>query len=593
MHERNFRHNFCEALFDTCKGSLGKFGVLLLFSSMACSSLGSEKPINKVDVMLGPLSEPSPVTQEPQLEERPLFKLSEPKAETGIAAAGAGRKFTLTVRDADIRDVLMAFSKEGDYNLIIDPSITGSVSADLKEVDISQALDAILTPLGYSYVREGAFLRITPQPLETRAFSFNYVTTSRKSKRSLSFTSMSVVGQSSGVSVSGGSGGSSSGGGGGGAGQSESSINDIVSASIWSDVQLSLETIVFGNSQGSTSTSDELKAFSRGDEIGRRLIVNPQGGTIYVSAYPWEMKQVESFLRGLEESVRRQVLIEAQILEILLSDDFAYGLNWSYSLELSHLSDLKGNLLDFTGAFNDSAFNQFLAPDEADFQIGLANDHFSVLLNTLARQGQVNVLSSPRISTMNNQPAVIRVIRDEVFFQADVAPTVIVNGVVTGGEVEFNPVILPIGIVLEVTPQVGDDNTVSLDIHPSISSIVRVEASPRGDTQPVVDRREMDTVVKVRNSDTLVLAGLIQESHQESNKEVPLAGRIPVLGNLLFKGTDHNNAKTELVIMLRPTILDDFKITRIYNESMDRISRAKKEPAMNLNPYVYGKGGEE
>jgi type II secretory pathway component GspD/PulD (secretin) len=180
-----------------------------------------------------------------------------------------------------------------------------------------------------------------------------------------------------------------------------------------------------------------------------------------------------------------------------------------------------------------------------------------------------------------------------VFFQADVAPTVIVNGVVTGGEVEFNPVILPIGIVLEVTPQVGDDNTVSLDIHPSISSIVRVEESPRGDTQPVVDRREMDTVVKVRNGDTLVLAGLIQESHQESNKEVPLAGRIPVLGDLLFKGTDHNNAKTELVIMLRPTILDDFKITRIYNESMDRIGRAKKEPAMNLNPYVYSKGAEE
>lgn len=566
-------------------------GALLLSSLVACSTAQTRAPMTDMNVMVGASAEPEPTEQPPQLEERPLFLLGEKEPETGAAPTIIPKKFTLSVRDADIKDVLMAFSKDSDYNIVIDPSVEGQVSVDLKEVDIFQALDSILTPLGYTYVRDGNFFRIMPEQLVTRAFSFNYVTTQRKSERSLSFTNMSVVGQTSSVSISGGASGSS--GSGGGDNQSETTLEGIVSSSIWKDVQTSLETVVFGDSQASSAGMEQLSGFSRGDEFGRRLIVNPQGGTIYVSAFPREMEQVEAFLNNLEEAVRRQVLIEARILEVLLTDEFAYGVNWSYALKLPHLSDLEGNLLDFTGTFSDSTFNQTLAPEESDFQVGVANDHFSALLNTLARRGQVNVLSSPRISTMNNQPAVIRVIREEVFFQADVSPTVIVNGTVTGGEVEFNPVVLPIGVVLEVTPQVGDDDTISMDIHPTISSIVRVERSPLGDEQPVVDRREIDTVVKVRTGDTLVLAGLIREAHQESNREVPLVGRIPVVGDLLFKGTDQDNSKTELVIVMKPTILSDFRIARIYDESMGRLGKLKKRPSLNLNPYVYDKTAEE
>ncbi len=594
MHTRVLRRHTSEKPRPTLWIVVTGFGVLLLSSLVACSTLQPQPPMKNMDVMVGASSEPEPAEQPPKLEERPLFLLGEKEPQAGETAAVLPKRFTLSVRDADIKDVLMAFSKDSDYNIVISPSVEGKVSVDLKEVDIFQALDSILTPLGYTYMRKGNFFRIMPEQLVTRAFSFNYVTTRRKSERSLTFTNMSVVGQTSSVSFTGGASGSSgSSGGGGGNNQSETTLDDIVSSSIWNDVQTSLETIVFGDSQSSSTGTEQLTGFSRGDEFGRRLIVNPQGGTIYVSAFPREMEQVEAFLSDLEESVRRQVLIEARILEVLLSDEFAYGVNWSYALKFPHLSDLGGNLLDFTGTISDSTFNQTLAPEESDFQIGVANDHFSALLNTLARRGQVNVLSSPRVSTMNNQPAVIRVIRDEVFFQADVAPIVIVNGTVTGGEVEYNPVVLPIGVVLEVTPQVGDDDTISMDIHPTISSIVRVEKSPIGDEQPVVDRREIDTVVRVRNGDTLVLAGLIQETHQETNREVPLVGRIPVVGSLLFKGTDQENAKTELVIVMKPTILSDFRIARIHEESMNRLGQLKRKPSMNLNPYVYDKKAGE
>ena len=560
---------------------LSALSATLISGFVGCSTLEPQRPLSDVDTMVGAAPEPSRIEQSSPLEESPLFLLGESEAETDEVAAFP-KRFSLSARDADLKSTLMAFSKDTNYSMIIDPDVEGQVSVDLKEVDIFRALDSILIPLGYTYTREGNFFHVMKEQLVARGFAFNYITTQRKSERSLSFKNMSVSGGGSS-----GSGDSSSSGGSDSSDDSETTVEDTVFAGIWQDVQMALATIIFGDSESSGAGADELRGLSRGDEYGRRLLVNPQGGIIYVLAFPREIKQVEAYLEELEEAVRRQVLIEARILEVFLSDEFAYGLNWSYSMNFPNLSDLDGNLLDFTGTFADSTFNQLLAPANGDMQIGLANDHFSLLLNALAREGQVNVLSSPRISTLNNQPAFIRVVREEVFFQADISPTIIVDGTVTGGETEYNPVVFPIGVILEVTPQIGDDNTVSLDIHPTISSIVRVEESPIGDTQPVIDRREIDTVIKVKNGDTFVMAGLIQESHQEDNNAVPAVSKVPIIGDLLFKGLDHKNSKTELVIMMKPTILNDFKITQIHDESIDRIKKLRKKPSTNLNPYVY------
>ena len=257
----------------------------------------------------------------------------------------------------------------------------------------------------------------------------------------------------------------------------------------------------------------------------------------------WDrVHQVEGFLDRLKTSLQRQVAINVQILEVYLDQDRQTGINW----ETFTGEDVDGKLRSFDSGTN-------IAEDY--FQFVVDTPDFSGVLQALSSSGDIKTISSPRVTTLNNQKAVVRVVTEEVYYIAEVEPAVITNGVATEPIVNYTPQTIPVGVVLDVTPQVGSDGVITLNVHPTISDIVGVAESPNADSAPVLSIRELDTVGKVAVGKTLVIAGLISERTNNTRAGIPLLKDIPVLG-ALFGKTRNQKVNIELVMLITPEILE-------------------------------------
>ena len=285
-----------------------------------------------------------------------------------------------------------------------------------------------------------------------------------------------------------------------------------------------------------------------------------------VNDYPNNLKRIAEFLEAVEGSVQRQVMIKAKLVDVILSDDYQMGINWSAISKVSGLN-VEGNL---SGG---KIFGQTLSPATGVFQIALSDVDFSMLFDAMSKQGEVNILSSPQISVMNNQKAAMKVVTSEVFFE--VSTTVNPD---TGEKTTVpTPKTVDIGLVLEVTPQISNDGQVMMNIHPIITEKVGESTFESVDiklTSPVLTVRETNTVVKVPDGKTIVLAGLIQEKKSETKTKVPCLGSIPVLGNL-FRKTEQASGKSELAIFLTPIILSGKRIEELSMEELKRLNLEK------------------
>jgi type II secretory pathway component GspD/PulD (secretin) len=197
------------------------------------------------------------------------------------------------------------------------------------------------------------------------------------------------------------------------------------------------------------------------------------------------------------------------------------------------------------------------------------------------------VLSAPKVSTLNNQKAIIRIGRQDVFFRAVVTPATTTSAAF----VTFTPDTITEGIILSVTPQIGRDGKIMLAIHPSITEKVGQATAPDGNTAPIVDVRETNTMVTVPDGETVFIGGLMQERTQETIRSVPLLGDIPFLG-ALFRNTDQKKKKTELVILITPRILSESKAAEFASEEQKRLDRSDRGYHVGGKPWVYGTEGE-
>ena len=272
------------------------------------------------------------------------------------------------------------------------------------------------------------------------------------------------------------------------------------------------------------------------------------------------VKRVAEFLEAVEGSVQRQVMIRAKVVDVTLSDDFQMGINWSAVIDALGLN-LKAGL---------SGGKIFQQPGTTIFETTLTDGDFSILLRAMSQQGDVNILSSPQISVMNNQKAAMKVVTTEVFF--DVQSTI--DQDTDERTTSATRKTLDIGLVLEVTPQISADGQVMMNIHPIITEQIGESTFESEDltlTSPVVAVRETNTVVKVRDGHTIVLAGLIQEKKSETRTKVPFLGDIPGFGRL-FRQTERTKRKSELVIFLTPTVLTGKRIEDLSREEMTRFN---------------------
>ena len=457
-------------------------------------------------------------------------------------------RFNLRLRDGDLQDLLLSFSKTTPYNFIVAPDVQGTVTVELKDVTLEEALDSILAPQKFAYRQEGRFINVFRERIETRIFPINYVNTIRTGTTEVFSGSQGGGGVTSGGG--GGTGGGAGGGGissGGGISGGFSTISSTDTADPFLDLEEGIKSVLSG--EGTVN-------------------INRTASTIVVTDFPSHLNAAEKYIKLVEQSIQRQVLIQATIVEVSLSDEFEFGIDWA---ALSQISDLGGTIT----ALGDSnrVVSQTLNTGGSVFQLGLASGDLSAILSAFSRQGKVNVVSKPRVSALNNQRALIRVGKNDVFFTISRIPARV------AGELEqitTTPTGVFLGLSLAVTAQIGTDGMITMTILPTQSDLSGQAVSRFGDTVPILSIREAQTVVRMRDGQTIVMAGLIEEKVRDDTIKVPILGSIPFLGQL-FTQTIEKKEKTELVIFLTPTILTSQNIGTMAQETQRSIKKLSSQ----------------
>jgi len=529
-----------------------KIRILFTFLLIFIFLMGCASPPKKEQPKLSSKAKETPLPQ--PTPEVTLKELVLPQKEE--AKKIPEKLFSFFARDASIQDVLLAFSRESELNIVMDPELSGKVTIDLKRVTLREALEAILSPLGWTYQIDGRFIKVSRPQMETRLFTLNYISTKRTGKRETYASSGGgmqagpTIGQQVVVS-------------GGGARTGFSDLISVDEMDLWREIHRGLEAIIFGSVDEKEKTADQEKTtLTRVDGKGKKLVINKSTGVIWVTDYPVNLNKVASYLEMMEGTSQRQVTIQARIMEVILSDEYKAGINWKVIEGLPRSINLSWGLTDKAGTtgfpggstgtdigsiatpgiFNMNPFGGTLAIGALGKEVALSD-----IVEAISEQGDVKILSNPTISTLNNQKAIIRVGDQDVFF--------IIGAVATQNTVTqtVQPMTIDIGIILDVTPQIADDGTILMSIHPSISQKTGEKTAPDGSTFPLLSVRETDTTVKVKDGQTIVIAGLMTERKDYTFIGVPLLKSIPLFGNL-FQYKSDNKRNAELVIMITPSL---------------------------------------
>lgn len=477
-------------------------------------------------------------------------------------------RFDLAVSNAPAQQVFLQIVTGTRYSMLVAPEVSGTVALNLKNVTVREALDAMRDLYGYEYTMQGTRIHIQPNTLQTRIFQVNYLASKRNGSSDTRVTSGSIsssgnnTGNNTSSTPSNGS-TPSSGSGTQAAKVQSSHITTDSDNDFWAELRTTLTGLV-------------------GSENGRRVIVNPLSGVIAVRGFPQDLRNTENYLRMTQLIVERQVMIEAKIIEVQLSDSASTGVNWSaFRNASSHLSagtigpgttlQTPGSAATslITNAIAGAAFGALpgtsLVTDSTNagnlFGLAFQSPNFAAMLQFLETQGNVQVLSSPRIASVNNQKAVLKVGTDE-FFVTGITTTVTTSG--TG-----SPVVTPSitvqpffsGIALDITPQIDENDQVILHLHPSVSVVAEKQknlnlGSQMGTFQlPLASSTvsESDSVVRVQDGNIVAIGGLMKQ--QQANAASGLPGTTDSVLGTAVGMRSRSGHKSELVILLKPTII--------------------------------------
>ncbi|MEI6268586.1 MAG: secretin N-terminal domain-containing protein [Methylococcaceae bacterium] len=507
---------------------------------MSCSSV--QKPASTpIPVISAKKSAPIPAN--PLTTE----SLAKPEAsyQPSTARYKAEHSLNVSVHQIDAREFFMSLAVDSNENMLVHPEVTGLISLELKNVNVPLVLEAVQKVYGYDYKKTEIGYVIYPATLQTRTFKIDRLDLLRQGKSSTYVTS----GQT-GSSTSGYGGSSSmsySGVGGlpgnqpGGNNQSNTSAGGAAPRTSGSSITTTTETDFW------KELDEALHALIAVDKDAA-VVINRQSGVVIARAKSMQLREIDNFLTTTQNQISRQVILEAKILEVTLDDKHQDGVKWS--------SIVREGLQAFatSGVYTLTAnAGSFVAGD------------FTAVVDLLESQGKTNVLSSPRIATLNNQQAIIKV-GEDASFVTGVSPGIVATGGFSNAVTKPTPVLTPYfsGIALDVTPQINDSGDISLHIHPAITEVknkdVEYTIDGIGSTSTVPTAlniiRETDSIVKAKNGQIIVLGGLMQDRKQEDKEGVFGFSRIPYLGKL-FRTDTGRNTKTELVILLKATLISN------------------------------------
>jgi MSHA biogenesis protein MshL len=476
-------------------------------------------------------------------------------------------RFDLNVVAMPAAQVFAALAKDTRYSMLVDPSLTTPVTVNLKDVTLAEALDTLREMYGFEYRVAGTRVFVQPATLTTRVFHVNYLTANRAGRSDVRVTSGSIAGAASGASAAPPAAPAA-------ATQESSRITTQSRSDLWAELEASLKLLV-----------------GEGKD-GRQVIVSPQSGVVVVRALPRELRAVEAYLRAARINIERQVMLEAKIIDVRLRDGSQTGINWAaFARGNNHRASVgpinPGTSLTNSGDLASGPLSAApgsaleLASTAAGGLFGLAfqTSNFAALIQFLQTQGDVQVLSSPRIAALNNQKAVLKVGTDDFFVTGIKTDTTSsgAGGTITSPTITVQPFFS--GIALDITPQIDEASNIILHVHPSVSAVAeRNKVLNLGDlggtiTLPLASSTvsETDTIVRVRDGAIVAIGGLMKAARSFERAQLPGAGDLPVAGHL-FGSSSRASEKSELVILIKPTVIhSDAQLEALRDEALDRL----------------------
>ncbi len=445
--------------------------------------------------------------------------------------------YTVVVNEVPVKELLFALSRDAQINVDVHPDITGNVTLNAVDQTLTQILNRISRQIDIRHeLRDGTIVVVPDTPF-LRTYKIDYVNVTRESAGKIGASTLVATG-----------------GEGGGANTSDSTISNTINNRFWESLQINVEAIVRPES-GAVSDSDD-----------KGVTLNREGGLLLVRATARQHQMVSEYLDKVMASITRQVLIEATIVEVQLSDRYQAGIDWTalarnkFGLDLTVGSDVgRAFIGGASGGVSGLILNYADTPD--------GTSDLDVTINLLNEFGDTQVLSSPKVMTLNNQPAVLKVVDNEVYFELSI-DTVQDGGGGSLTTVDTDVRTVSVGLVMSVTPQIGESDAVTLNVRPTITrvrefvddpgvpiALASVPGAPDvANRVPVVQVRETETVMRVGTGQLAVLGGLMQDRRFKDDESVPGLSQVPGFGEL-FKFREREQTKTELVVFLRPTVI--------------------------------------
>ncbi|MCX7817253.1 MAG: pilus (MSHA type) biogenesis protein MshL [Syntrophales bacterium] len=537
--------------------------ILLMLTFLFIFILGCSEKIAKSEIQI-PLTEPSRQEVKHSKDEKsvPDFRVDNIPPVDPLKI----KKISINVKSAPLREVLIVFAKDAGLNLIFENDVSSEIPITLvlKDVTMREALDAIMASTDYFYNIERNTLRIAAT--ETRVFHMNIFPIHQTYSVDVGGDILGGVtgALTAGATAAGGTTGLKG-------NVTKSERSDDTAYKIWDSIEKALSSIIgvsgpaaAGLRSAAPPLPSEPGAVQSGQirpvaPITESFVVNRVTGTIVVTATKKKMAKVEQYLNSIKEVMGRQVLIEAKVIEVGLSDALRYGIDWSFLGQWSHGTknwSVKAGMplssyLPTVSPYSDLRFTLTTT----------AIKDFSLIVKALAEFGDVRTLSNPRINIMNGQTSILTVGRNTTFIskaQSNIT-TSATGGTILTYTVETSNLLS--GLIMGIVPYIDEKGEITLTITPVTSNLVSINEKALGSLEsqtviqlPVVDLRDLSTTVKVKDGEVVIIGGLIKKEEHVLESKTPLLGDIPLLG-YLFRGKDKSLKNTELVILLQPRII--------------------------------------
>ncbi|MGY3685842.1 pilus (MSHA type) biogenesis protein MshL [Vibrio coralliilyticus] len=519
-----------------------KLVVAMTVASLVGCSMGHREPVEVKDA----LNEAINQSGSRSLDELPPSVEADlmPELDSGLAALETVKRFRIQANDVEAKAFFASLVRGTEFSVALHPEVSGNITVNLTDVTLDEVLSVVRDLYGYQIEKTGKVIQVYPAGLRTVTIPVDYLQFKRSGRSLTSITTGTITNSSSS--------------------SSSSSSSDSDTSSTGSSNTSSAKG---GTEIETTSESDFWPQLEQavsqliGSGQGQSVVITPQAGVITVRAFPDEIREVRSFIGVSQQRLHRQVILEAKILEVTLSDGYQQGIDWSKAFTSNGTNYTIGQGtptttgtpatlpgLDTIGTLLGGQTN-----------LVISSGSFDAVISFMATQGDLNVLSSPRVTASNNQKAVIKVGTDS-YFVTDFSTNVDTSSTTstTSTDIELTPFFS--GISLDVTPQIDNDGSVLLHVHPAVIDVTEENKEITNGTSTVSlplatsSIRESDSVIRAQDGDVVVIGGLMKSNTLDRTSKVPFLGDVPALGHL-FRNTTQYTEKTELVILLKPTVV--------------------------------------